>query len=79
MIGTVIGLVAGEGIQILAKQAGKSLIPIGASKAAKVAVKLGLTGMGMLVGQAVEDSINRACEEMRSAVEELAGYEVVDA
>lgn len=78
MIGTVIGFIAGEGLQILAKQAGKELIPVGLSKAATLAVKVGLNGTAMLVGQAVEDNIRKTMEEVRSGIEELAGYEVVD-
>lgn len=77
MIGTVGGILCSEGLKLLCKEAGKQLIPVGLHGAKRFAASAAITGVGMLIGQAVEDSIKRSCIETRDLFEKVVGLEIV--
>lgn len=77
MIGSVLGFLGGAATEQFAKAAGKSLTSGVTNKVMAKVMTIGVAGIGMMIGQAVEDSYKRSAEEFRCALESAAGLEIV--
>ena len=78
MIGSVLGFLGGAATEQFAKAAGKSLTSGIANKWMAKVMTIGAAGVGMMIGQAVEDSYKRSAEEFRCTLESAAGLEIVE-